>query len=136
MFENFVRENFLNDNLLAIFDATGGRIYDNFKGVEPKIKPKIAVPPVYEVAVNPDFAVRVFPDTDVPIIGIGDSIVRANYIHGNGLAINGLIMIFYTFIFHQLYGRTFPIIREWVSRTRKQRRLTKIKTRKQPRNPA
>jgi hypothetical protein len=118
-FETFVRAKFLNDHLLAIFDATGGRIYDNYAGVAPIIH-RASFAPVYEHAVNPDIAVRVFPGTDIPFLGVGDSIVRANYIFGNGLAINGSIMIFYTLIFNRLYRRLFAV--EGVAKTRKQRR--------------
>ena len=54
---------------------------------------------LYENAVNPDIAVRLFPGTQIPFIGVGDSIVRANFVWGNGLAINGIIMLFYTLFF-------------------------------------
>ena len=65
-----------------------------YAGVEPIFTPASgAAAPAYEHAVNPDIAVRVFPGTEVPFLGVGDSIVRANYMYGNGLAINGSIMI-------------------------------------------
>lgn len=106
--EDYLRANFINDNLLAIFDATGGRVYNNFKDVA--IKSTARLPgedpiSIYEAAVNPDIAVRLFPGTTIPFIGVGDSIVRANFIWGNGLAINGIIMLFYVFLFREYYDR-------------------------------
>jgi len=139
--EAYLRENFLNHNLLAIFDATGGRIYDNFKDI--KSRAIGAIPkgeteriPIYESAVNPDIAVRVFPGTTIPFIGIGDSIVRANYVYGNGLAINGSIILFYTILFFEYFMREFGtgVIVTKSKNTRKMRRLRRSATRKHKRS--